>query len=79
MSKQNTFEEAITALEASVQRLENGSLSLEESIEEFEKAVKLIKICNEKLNKAEQKVKMLVKSDDGSVYDRDFTDTTDET
>lgn len=79
MSKQNTFEEAITALEASVQRLENGSLSLEESIEEFEKAVKLIKICNEKLNKAEQKVKMLVKTDDGSVYDRDFTDTTDET
>lgn len=79
MSKQNTFEEAITALEASVQRLENGSLSLEESIEEFEKAVKLIKTCNEKLNKAEQKVKMLVKSDDGSVYDRDFTDTTDET
>ena len=72
MKKNITFEEAMTALEEAVSRLEGGSLTLDESLEAFEEAVGLIKICNEKLSTAEQKVKMLIESADGTVSDVPF-------
>ena len=51
MNKKMTFEEAMEALELAVAKLENGTLSLDESLIQFEEAVKLIKYCNE--NRAE--------------------------
>ena len=66
------------SLEDIVKKLENGGLSLEESLSSFEEAVKLVKFCNEKIEAAEQKVKMLVENSDGSVTDLPF-DTNDET
>lgn len=77
MKKTLSFEEAMLSLEDTVRMLENGGLSLEESLKAFENAVKLVKFCNEKLEAAEQKVKILVENADGSVTDAPF-DTDDE-
>jgi exodeoxyribonuclease VII small subunit len=72
MSKTIKFEEAMIKLEETVRLLESGSLTLDESIEKYEDALKYVKICNEILEKAEQKVKILTESADGSVSDRPF-------
>lgn len=79
MNKNETFESSLSELEAIVQKLESGSLSLDESIEIFEKAVSLVKICNKKLEKAEQKVKLLTENADGTVSDSPFSKENDET
>ena len=78
MEKKISFEEAMLSREDIVKKLECGGLSLEESLSSFEEAVKLVKICNEKIEAAEQKVKMLVENADGSVTDVPF-DTNDAT
>ena len=49
-----TFEESLSQLEEIVEKLENGDVSLDSAIEEFDKAMKLIKSCDEKLNNAEK-------------------------
>lgn len=72
MKNNVTFEEAMRALDEAVSKLESGSLTLDESLATFEEAVKLIKVCNEKINSAEQKVKMLIQNTDGSVTDVPF-------
>ena len=70
--KKINFEEAMNELELSVKRLEAGNMSLDDSLLEFEKAIKLVKICNERLETAEQKVRMLTESLDGTVTDVPF-------
>ena len=72
MSKEIKFEEAIVKLEDAVRLLEGGTLSLDESIEKYEEALKYVRICNETLDKAEQKVRILTESADGSITDRPF-------
>ena len=54
-----TFEEAISALEQSVRRLEGNSLGLEQSLEEYAKAVGYVTHCQLKLNHAKQKIEQL--------------------
>ena len=78
MKKDIKFEEAIEALDTAVTRLESGELSLDDSIKVFEEAIGLIKICNEKLSAAEQKVRVLIESQDGSVTDAPFDLDTNE-
>lgn len=72
MSKNMKFEEAISRLEDAVRLLEGGALSLDESIDKYEEALKYVKICNEMLEKAEQKVKILTEGADGMISDRPF-------
>ena len=72
MNKNIKFEEAIEKLETIVSKLETGSASLDESLSLFEEGVALIKLCNEKLENAEQKVRILTESADGSVSDAPF-------
>jgi exodeoxyribonuclease VII small subunit len=72
MNKNIKFEEAIEKLDAIVSKLETGSASLDESLALFEEGVKLVKICNEKLDSAEQKVRILTESEDGVVSDASF-------
>jgi exodeoxyribonuclease VII small subunit len=61
MSKQNkpSFEEQLESLENIVNRLEDGDLSLDESLTQFEQGVKLTKDCQKILSQAEQKVMLL--------------------
>lgn len=76
--KDMDFEGAITELEAEVKKLESGNMTLDESIEAFEEAVKLVKICNEKLECAERRVRILTEGRDGTVTDLPF-ENADET
>jgi len=55
-----SFEESLTALEAVVERLERGGLSLEESVRLFEEGVKLSEACKKELEAAEGRVQLLV-------------------
>ena len=54
------FEEALEELERLVNSMEEGELSLEESMKTFEKGVKLTRECQAALRKAEQKVQLLL-------------------
>ena len=66
------FEEAMQRLESEVKKLESGNMTLDQSIESFEEAVKLVKICNEKLESAERRERILTESGDGSITDLPF-------
>ena len=56
------FESAMQQLEILVAKIETGNLSLEDSLQEFEKGIKLSRTCQAALKDAEQRVKIL--SDD---------------
>ncbi|MBO5945122.1 MAG: exodeoxyribonuclease VII small subunit [Clostridia bacterium] len=72
MKKNISFEEAMINLEEAIARLEGGTLSLDESLKTFEDAVALVKVCNEKITSAEQRVRMLIEGADGTVTDVPF-------
>ena len=61
-----SFEEAMKALEAVVQRLESGDAPLEESITLYEQGAALKKHCEAKLRDAELKVAQITQNGDGS-------------
>ncbi len=58
-TKSNDFESRLEDLEKLVEKLEQGDLSLDDSLKAFEKGVSLTKSCLETLKKAELKVKKL--------------------
>ncbi len=53
------FETALAQLEALVAQMENGSLALDQSLAAYEQGVELAKICQKRLDQAEQQVKVL--------------------
>ena len=55
-----SFEESLEKLEEIVNRLENGDLPLDDAIDEFNKAMQLVKVCNDKLNSAEEAIAKIV-------------------
>jgi exodeoxyribonuclease VII small subunit len=67
MSQKNqTFEASLSNLEKIVRRLEEGDLSLEESLKLFEDGVRLSRECQERLNQAERRIEILLKDEDGN-------------
>lgn len=58
--KELTYEQAYKRLEEIVEKLENGSVPLEESMKLFDEGTKLANFCNSKLNAAEQKFTQLI-------------------
>jgi len=54
------FESALRELESLVEKMEQGDLSLEDSLKQFERGVILSRICQQALKSAEQKVEMLM-------------------
>jgi exodeoxyribonuclease VII small subunit len=54
-----SFEEAFKLLEATVQKLENGGLTLAEGTNLFEEGMRLAKLCNELLARTELKITQL--------------------
>ena len=55
------FERSLAELEAIVDKLEEGELSLDDSLRHFERGVQLTRSCQNALKQAEQKVEMLLK------------------
>ena len=66
------FETSLTELEAIVAKLENGDLPLEESLDLFEKGIKLSRECRERLAKAERRIEILLKDTDGNLSANDM-------
>ena len=63
--KIETFEASIERLEEIVRALEKGDEPLEETLKLYEEGISLVRTCTERLEKAEQKVKMLQLRADG--------------
>ncbi len=61
--KENTFEENLEKLEVIVKNLESGNIPLDDAIENFNEAMKLAKLCDDKLKNAEEKVNSILNKD----------------
>lgn len=57
------FEKSMSELEALVEKMESGELSLEDSLKHFEQGIKLTRHCQQALKEAEQKVSILLQQD----------------
>ena len=60
-----TFEAAMERLEEITRLLESGSEGLDQSLKLYEEGVSLIRLCTQKLESAEQSVKVLQLREDG--------------
>jgi exodeoxyribonuclease VII small subunit len=67
------FEDALAELEQLVNQLEQGDISLEESLKSFERGVNLTRTCQKALQEAEQKVQILLEKN-GTQTLEPFTD-----
>ncbi|MGM0501731.1 MAG: exodeoxyribonuclease VII small subunit [Bacillota bacterium] len=61
-----SFEDAVTQLEEIVDNLEDKEISLDEALQKYEQGVKLSKFCSNKLQQAEEKIK-IIRSEAGTV------------
>ena len=59
------FEAALDQLETIVKKLEEGELPLDESLRMFEEGVRLARLCSGKLDTAERRIEVLLKSEEG--------------
>ena len=75
MPKKNNinFEKTFAELEDLVNKIEEGDLSLEESLKYFERGMILTKNCQQALSEAEQKVKILLEKNNNSLENFDTT------
>lgn len=71
------FEESLEELEALVEQLEDGDLSLEESLAAFEKGVRIARECQDALKQAEQRVQILLRQN-GDEQLAPFADANDD-
>ena len=67
-----SFEQALKELENIVRNLESGAIALDDSLENYENGIKLVRRCNLLLDNAEKKVKKLARNDAGEVIEEDF-------
>ena len=72
MSNEISFEQALARLEQIVKALEGGNVPLEDLIKLFDEGTSLVKLCTERLDKAEEKVKLL-QMKDGVLTEEEFT------
>ena len=63
------FEQTLAELEALIERLESGSLPLDEALKTFERGVELTRGCQSALKTAQQKVEILLQRDSGTVIE----------
>ena len=60
-----SYEDAVKTLETLVDSMEGDELSLDDSLENFEKGMLLVKVCEDKLNEASGKIEKIIKNFDG--------------
>jgi len=70
--KEISFEKAMEKLEKIVDELEAGDIPLDASLKKYEEGIKLARMCQEKLEKARQKIEVLTKGKDGKFTKKDF-------
>lgn len=67
MAPNASFEEAFARLEQILEKLNSGTISLDESLKYYEEADKLIHECSKRLTDAERKIEILIKNRNGEV------------
>ena len=68
-----TFEAAMSRLEEIVRLLESGNAPLDVSLSLYEEGVALVRLCNTRLDNAEQRVKILSFTENGEAIENDMT------
>ena len=68
-TKNKDFEQQLSELETLVEHMENGDISLEDSLKSFEQGIKLARSCQKSLKEAELKVKILLSEDNTELSD----------
>lgn len=66
------FEQAMKRLEEIVQKMESGDLSLEDLIVRYEEGMKLVKVCQERLSAAEQRIEIITRNSAGKPVVKEF-------
>ena len=69
------FERAMDRLEEIVEQMESGKMMLEELIVRYEEGMKLVKICQERLTSAEQRIEIITRNNAGKPIVKDFEPT----
>lgn len=73
MANKKKFEEKMQDLENIINELENGNIDLEDSINKYTEAMKLVKDCDEQLKNIEKQVSLIV-TEDGTLKEFDIED-----
>jgi exodeoxyribonuclease VII small subunit len=74
---EKNFEKAMDRLEAIVEQMESGKLPLEDLIVRYEEGMGLVKICQEQLARAEQKIEIIARNSAGKTVVKDFEPAAD--
>ena len=72
MEEKTSFEDNMKKLEQIATEVEKGDLDLDTSVAKFEEGMKLSKECSEMLEKAEKKITMLIKGENGELAEENF-------
>jgi len=70
--EKKSYEEAMGELEAIVERLEKGELTLDESIDLFQKGMELSRYCGKKLDEVERRIRILIEDENGNLNEENF-------
>ncbi len=70
--EKKSYEMAMAELKALSEQLEEGVLSLDETLEVYAKAVELIKFCNQKLQVAQKQMTVLIEDFQGEIKEVPF-------
>jgi exodeoxyribonuclease VII small subunit len=69
---EQNFEGAMDRLEEIVEQMESGKMMLEELIVRYEEGMKLVKVCQERLTSAEQRIEIITRNHAGKPVVKDF-------
>ena len=73
MEEKLNFEDTMKQLEEIASELENGNLTLDESVQKFEEGMKLSKSCSKTLEEAQKRITILLKNEEGNLEEQNFT------
>ena len=72
IAPQANFEQAMSRLEEIVEKMESGDLTLEDLIVRYEEGMKLVKVCQERLASAEERIEMITRNSAGQPVVQNF-------
>jgi exodeoxyribonuclease VII small subunit len=71
-TKKISFEEAFEQLEEIVENMEKGNMTLEDSLNNYQKGIELIKFCSKKIEDTERKITIITKNESGDIIESEF-------
>lgn len=69
---QANFEQAMSRLEEIVEKMESGDLALEDLIVRYEEGMQLVKVCQDRLASAEERIEMITRNSAGKPVGKEF-------